>query len=56
MELPATPTNLANQVKLGHDLNQSHSAVSSRSDLSAPKQSVIMAIVKNKLLTFQAVL
>ena len=50
LELTDTPTNLANEVKVGHALNQS------RSVQSAPKQCTVMAIVEDRLPTFETVL
>ena len=55
LELTDTPTNLANQVKVGHALDQSRS-VQSRGPESAPKQCAVMAIVEDRSPTFETVL
>ena len=55
LELTDTPTNLANQVKVGHALDQSRS-VQSRGPESAPKQWAVMAIVEDRSPPFETVL
>ena len=50
LELTDTTTNLANQVKVGHALDQSRSVQSERE--SAPRQWAVMAIVEDRSATF----
>ena len=55
LELADTPTNLANQVKVGHALDQSRS-VQPRGPESAPKPWAVMAIVEERSPSFKTVL
>ena len=55
LELTVTPTNLANQVKIGHALDQSRS-VQTQTWESAPKQWAVMAILAELSPTFETVL
>ena len=56
LELTDTPTNLANQVKVGHALDQSRSVQSRWPEgASAPKQWAVMAIVEGRSSTFETI-
>ena len=55
LEIAATPTNVANQVELGHAPSQSHSVQSPGPERTHQKRWAVKAIIENIFSTFEAV-
>ena len=55
MELTGTPTNLTNQVKVGHALDQSRSVQSRGPERAHKKEWAVMAIVEDRSPIFEEV-